>query len=534
MRYLTLLAGCIRRAAEAAFSIVECIPPPAINNGDALSLDLVDLAPAVFDEIVIALHDVVELLRQLRCDPRALHHFLEPLHALHLELRHDRPVSLGAEIRHHAHFAEARLLVELPHGEKLLHHRANLARLAVHDFADEKHMSSFLRGDRGRRGDRGVHLGRLGYLEIVKQRLAGQHLLAPTLADPVGVVHRLGAVQAQDYGGAKWGLGLRTKGATDATIERSLTEGTILRTHVLRPTWHFVTPADIRWMLALTGPRVKAAMASYDRKLELDETVFRRSNAALLRALRDRTYLTRAEIAQALRRVGIDVTGTQRLAHVLLHAELDGIICSGPRRGKQFTYALLDERAPPTPLKGRDEALLDLTVRYFTTRGPATLNDFAWWSGLTVADARRGTDIAGAALERADLEGRSYWSDPVLDVPRKGSPKAFLLPNYDELFIGLRDRTAFAQRLKSAELITGGDALISYVVAIDGQLVGGWKRTVTRDAVILELRLLTRLSSKERRALQLAAERHGAFVGLPVELRGVTVRVSPGRRQPSE
>ena len=315
---------------------------------------------------------------------------------------------------------------------------------------------------------------------------------------------------------------MRTKGAADATIERALLEGTILRTHVLRPTWHFVTPADIRWMLALTGPRVKAAMASYDRKLELDDALFRRSNAALLRVLRDRAYSTRAEIAQALRRAGIDVTGTQRLAHVLMHAELDAVICSGPRRGKQFTYALLDERAPPRPPKSREEALLELTMRYFTTRGPATVNDFAWWSGLTVADARRGTEIAGAALERAVLDDRIYWSDPTLHVPRKRSPKAFLLPNYDELFIGLRDRSAFAQRLKSADLITGGDALISYVVAIDGQLVGGWKRTLRRDAIVIALHLLARLSPAERRALQLAAEGHGAFLGLPVELRGLT------------
>ena len=386
-------------------------------------------------------------------------------------------------------------------------------------------MGSFLRGDRGGRGnrrERGVQLGGLDYLEIVQRRLAGQHLLAPTTTDPAEVVRTLGAVQAQDYGGAKWGLGLRTKKATDATIERAIVDGAILRTHVLRPTWHFVTPADIRWMLALTGPRVKAAIGSYDRKLELDDAVFRRSNAVLLRLLRDRTYSTRTEIAQALRRAGIDVTGTQRLAHVLMHAELDGIVCSGPRRGKQFTYALLDERAPPTPTKSKEEALLDLTMRYFATRGPATVNDFAWWSGLTVGDARRGTDIAGAALERTVIDNRTYWSDPTRRVPRRRSSKAFLLPNYDELFIGLRDRSAFGQRLTSAELISGGDALISYVVAIDGQLVGGWKRTATRDAVIIELRLLTRVSPAEHRALQLAAERHGAFLGLPVELRGLT------------
>jgi hypothetical protein len=359
-------------------------------------------------------------------------------------------------------------------------------------------------------------------VDIARQRLAGQHLLAPTLTDPAEVVRRLGAVQAQDYGGAKWGLGLRTKGATEASIERAFAEGAILRTHVLRPTWHFVTPADIRWMLALTGPRVKAAMASYDRKLELDDALFRRSNAALVQALRNGSHLTRAEIAQVLRRAGIDVTGSQRLAHILLRSELDGIICSGPRRGKQFTYALLDERAPSAPARSRDEALLDLTTRYFATRGPATLNDFAWWSGLSVADARRGTEVAGAALERKVIDDRTYWSHPALRAPRKGSAKAFLLPNYDELFIGLRDRSAFGQRLKSAKLITGGDALIAHIVAIDGQLVGGWKRTLTDNAVVIELRLLTRLRPAERRAVELAAERHGEFLGLPVELRGIT------------
>jgi hypothetical protein len=366
-------------------------------------------------------------------------------------------------------------------------------------------------------------------MDIPRRRLAAQHLITPVLNDPAQVVHGLGAVQAQDYAGAKWALGMRTRGATDADIERTFGDGAILRTHVLRPTWHFVTPADIRWMLALTGPRVKAVMAHYDRKLELDDALFRRSNAGLVRALRDGKQLTRAEIAQTLRDAGIDVTGSQRLAHILLRPELDGIICSGARRGKQMTYALLDERVPPAPAKSRDEALLELTSRYFSTRGPATVNDFAWWSGLTVADGKRGTEMAGASLERAVIGDRAYWAGPPTRVSKRKTPHALLLPNYDEYFIGLKDRSAIGTRLRSAELVTGGDALIAHVVVVDGQLVGGWKRTVTKASVALELRLLVGLSRAEQGAVGAAAQRHGEFLGLPVMVRGLSA--PRGRRR---
>lgn len=352
-------------------------------------------------------------------------------------------------------------------------------------------------------------------MDLGRRRLARQHLINPTLSDPAEVVRVLGAVQAQDYGGAKWALGMRTRGATDGSIERAFTNGSILRTHVLRPTWHFVTPADIRWMLALTGPRVKATMSYYDRKLELDDALFRRSNDVIVRTLRDGKQLTRAEIAQALRRAKVHVTGSQRLGHLLLRPELEGIICSGARRGNQFTYALLDERVPPAPSMTRDEALLELTKRYFVTRSPATPNDFAWWSGLTVADAKRGIEMAGSAFECEVIDDRAYWADRSVRPRPWRTPKVFLLPNYDELFIGHRDRSAFGKRLGSAGLVTGGSALIAHIIVVDGQVVGGWKRTLTNDSVNIELRMLTRLPPAERRGLDAAIRRHGKFLGLP-------------------
>jgi hypothetical protein len=358
--------------------------------------------------------------------------------------------------------------------------------------------------------------------EIARRRLAAQHLASPPATTPAAVVRRLGAVQAQDYAGAKWAIGLRARSCVDAAVERAMTDGSIIRTHVLRPTWHFIAPEDVRWMLALTAPQIKAAMASYDRKLELDDAVYRRSNAAIERGLRDGKHLTRAELAQLLRRAGVDVTSSQRLAHVVMRAELDALVCSGARRGKQFTYALLDERVRPAAPLDRDEALLELTRRYFATRSPATATDFAWWSGLRMADVKRGVELAGSTLERRAVGDRTYWVDPAapaLAPLSKRTPAAHLLPNYDEYFIGFKDRSAIAQRVRSVDLVTGGDALIGYVVVVGGQLVGGWRRTATKDEIAVELRLLTRLANGEQRAIAAAAAKYGSFLEKPIAVR---------------
>ncbi len=358
-----------------------------------------------------------------------------------------------------------------------------------------------------------------GQAQIARRRLAGQHLVRQTLGAPADVVRALGAVQSQDYAGGKWGIGMRMREGDDAVVERAMTEGTIVRTHVLRPTWHFVAPEDLRWMLALTAPSVKRRMATYDRQLGIDETIFRRSNAAIARALRDGSFLTRTELAAALRKSKIGVGGTTQLAHLVMRAELDAVICSGPRRGKQITYALLDERVAPAAPLGRDEALHALTARYFATRSPATPHDFAWWSGLTVGDARRGIDIAGPALEREIIGDTAYWSDPTARVDEAPSPIAHLLPNYDEYFIGFRDRGAAGRRLASSRLVTGWGFAVGHVVTIDGQLVGGWKRTVGARGAAVELMPATRLTRAEERAVAEAAERYGRFLGVPVELR---------------
>src|SRR5438046_754748 len=204
-------------------------------------------------------------------------------------------------------------------------------------------------------------------LDIAHQRLHNQHITRRTLETPQALVEWLGAVQAQDYAAAKWALGLRLQGVMDEDIEQAFTNGAILRTHVMRPTWHFVSPADIRWLLALTAPRVHAANAHYNRKLELDDAVFKCTHTVLANALQGGKQLTRDELASALQQAGIAMEGEQRVTYIIMRAELDGIICSGARRGKQFTYALLAERAPQARSLDRDEALAELTMRYFTS-----------------------------------------------------------------------------------------------------------------------------------------------------------------------
>ena len=200
----------------------------------------------------------------------------------------------------------------------------------------------------------------------------------------------MGAVQAQDFAAAKWALALRMRSATDHSIEQAFNDGQIIRTHLLRPTWHFVAPEDIRWLLQLTGPRVNLKCGSAFRRFELDAAVFKRSHRALINALKGGKHLARAELRTVLDRAGVATGDGIRFQHILIRAELDGVICSGPRQGKQFTYALLEERVPPAKPLTRDEALVELTRRYFTSHGPANLQDFVWWSGLTTADARRG------------------------------------------------------------------------------------------------------------------------------------------------
>lgn len=357
--------------------------------------------------------------------------------------------------------------------------------------------------------------------DVAWQRLVRQRLPDRPFASAAAVVKAFGAVQAQDYVGAKWALALRMKKPSDAAIERAMTRGDIIRTHVLRPTWHFVTPADLRWMLALTGPRVSLRMKTYNTTMGLDAATFVKSNDTIARALGGGRHLTRQELAAAIRHRGTRIDSVQHLAHLMMQAELDGVVCSGPLRAKQFTYALIDERVPATKPIDRDDALLRLTRLYFESRSPATLQDFSWWSGLTIGDVKRGVDMA--KLQTLTVNGRAYLTYGSRVRARTGTV-AHLLPNYDEYFIGHKDRSAIGERLRRSGTRWPEGSVFWNVVALDGQLIGGWKRVNSGKATAIEVRLVLKLKPNERKAIADAAGAYAAFLGPGTTVRMLQVR----------
>ena len=305
-------------------------------------------------------------------------------------------------------------------------------------------------------------------------------------------------------------------GTLDEEIERAFDRGQILRTHVMRPTWHFVTPADIRWLLELTSPRVHRAMSSYTRRFELDRRTLARGTAVIEQALGGGQPLTRTELGDRLKQRGVVMAGV-RLALLTIHAELEGVVCSGPRRVKRFTYALLEERAPAARRLTRDEALATLSRRYFSSHGPATIRDFVWWSGLTTADARRGLEMNSA--RREDVGDRTYWT--LDDAPHRHmrGHLVHLLPIYDEYLVAYRDREAVPHGPSVVGSDGAGSVNFRHALVIAGQVAGTWRTARREGRLLAHVTQGRRLTLRERRAIGEAARRYERFLATPVELR---------------
>jgi hypothetical protein len=349
--------------------------------------------------------------------------------------------------------------------------------------------------------------------ELLIARLRHQQLTESKLRKAAPVVAALCAMQAQDYLGAKWAIGLRAPGVQDG-----VDEGSIVRTHVLRPTWHFVTPEDIRWLIALTAPRIHAANAYYYRQADLDAKVFAKSCAMMHRALDGGKAMTRAELAEHLKRAHIPAEGL-KLAYLMMHAELEGVICSGPRRGKQSTYMLLDERAPQkkkTP--PREEALAELAKRYFTSHGPATVKDFAWWSGLTIAEAQAAVTEVRPRLESTTIGGLTHWNADTSPTRSHHGSSAYLLPNYDEYLIGYKDRAPVVDEARAANIVARSNGGFANHLILDGRLAGSWSRTLKSNAVLIEVAPYKKLTPPQIRAISGAADCHGEFLGVPASM----------------
>jgi hypothetical protein len=349
-------------------------------------------------------------------------------------------------------------------------------------------------------------------------RLRRQQLVAPVLRDAAAAVRAFGAMQAQEFGPARWAVGLRIKGAQDGDVARAFDAGAILRTHVMRPTWHFVAPEDIRWLLALTAPRVRAATAYHDRLHGIDARRIARAQALIERQLKGGRYLTRAELALSLDAAELPSKGSA-LAHLVMHAELDGLICSGPRRGRQFTYALLEERAPAVPRLSTHEALAALAMRYFGSHGPATVRDYAWWSGLTARQARESIEAAGSALAPEAIGGLMCWSQSSTRrvAGRWARPFARLLPIYDEYLIAYKDRQPLVDPKRPVP--RGAFDRFAHYLVIDGRLSGSWRHVRARDRLEVHVRPFGRLTRAEARALGTEVERLGRFLGEAATLR---------------
>jgi hypothetical protein len=346
---------------------------------------------------------------------------------------------------------------------------------------------------------------------IARQRVQQQGLAAARFTGAAEVVAWFGAMQAQDYPGMLWALGMRVRGADEAAIERAIADGDVVRTHLFRGTWQCIARDDVRWMLALGAGPVRKLMARRLAVLELDDRTVGRGGELVARALEGGQQRTRDELAEALRRGGIDVEG-QRLAHLVGCAELAGIACSGGRRGKQTTYALLDERVPPQPARTREEMLAELARRFFQSRGPATVDDLVWWSGLPITAAREAVALAG--VELVERDGRSYGR---LEPRAARASAAQLLPAFDEYLIGYRVRDAQLDPAHTSRVNAGG-GMFHATFTVDGAMLGTWRRKTTAREAVIELRPFGALPRAARPALIAAAERHAAFLGRRAKL----------------
>jgi hypothetical protein len=323
----------------------------------------------------------------------------------------------------------------------------------------------------------------------------------------------MGAMQAQDYAMSKWAVGARLPKSTEKTIEAAMDRGEIIRTHVLRPTWHIVSADDLRWMLALTAPRLKAGMKSRNEDLGLSQAILSKSRKLLEKALRDGNHSTREELIPLLNKTGIP-TDENRASHLFMMAELECLICSGATKNGKRTFALIDEWIPPSPSVERDEALGRLAKRYFTSHGPATLDDFNWWSGLSAGDARRALDMAKPELMLVESEGKIYW---FVEVDVKAKELAFLLPAFDEFIISYKDRSATITSENHKRAVSSNGMFFPTVV-VNGQTVGIWKRAIKKDKVIVEIAYFTNLKPASQELIETASVRYGEFLEKKVEL----------------
>ncbi|MFC4620204.1 winged helix DNA-binding domain-containing protein [Camelliibacillus cellulosilyticus] len=347
---------------------------------------------------------------------------------------------------------------------------------------------------------------------ISDQRLLNQHIDGEKFEKPRDVVKWMGAIQAQSYPQALWAIGVRMKQGTVAAVEQAIQEGDILRTWPMRGTIHFVPPEDAKWMLKLSAERLLPKDGRRRKQLGLDEALLKRCLQLFYDALNGNKQLTRAEMLELLEADGIS-TKNQRGYHILWYAALTGLICPGPMEGKQQTFVLLDEWVPDSRVLSREAALYELAKRYFASHGPATVHDFAWWIGLTIADAKMGLAAAKPELIMDKINGVDHWMGQRFMGDH--SSGVHLLPGFDEYLLGYKDRKAVLADEHAQKVVPGKNGIFLPFIISGGQVVGTWKRTIKKKGIEITLSPFTNLDDIQK-AIYGAAEKYCDFIGLPL------------------
>lgn len=350
-------------------------------------------------------------------------------------------------------------------------------------------------------------------MNIPALRLHNQQISQARFATPQQLVAWMGGLQGQDYAGAKWSIGLRLSQVTKSDVEQAIDAGHIIRTWPMRGTLFFVAAEDARWMLALTSPKNLSGSLRRRQQLELDDKTLARSHAVFMRELQGGKHLTRDEIYRVLESSGISTAG-QRGYHILWNAALHGIICFAATRDKEQTIALLDEWVAPVKTKTRDEALAELVLRYFTSHGPATLQDFIWWSGLNAGEARAGFEAVKSQLISETVDTKIYCMSPDMQEP-DGLEKTFVLPGFDEYLLGYKDRSAVLDAHHAEKICPGGNGVFASTIILDGRVAGTWKRSVKKSSMAIVAVPFTELNKQQRLAFNRAAERYATYMGMP-------------------
>lgn len=320
--------------------------------------------------------------------------------------------------------------------------------------------------------------------DISNCRLVSQRIATTEFSSAKDVVGWMGAMQAQDFAMAKWAVGLRLLNPTNSEIETALNKGEIIRTHIMRPTWHFIAAEDVYWLLDLTSNKIKQAMKTRDRELELSEAIFTKCNKILESILSKGIHLSREELAESFKIAGIS-TDNNRLSHLLVRAELEGIVCSGSINGNKQSYALLSDRIPHKKILSRDESLAELANRYFTSHGPATLQDFIWWSGLSVTEARQGFESVKSWFISETVGSVNYWFKDSFPNTLSNTNSIYLLPAFDEFLISYRDRSASLSLIHHKKAVSD-NGIFRPVIVVNGQVTSLWKRTIKKDEVMID------------------------------------------------